>query len=167
MSQKDIVLFIYNHIKEELATEILNLASVNLYTLFKFRLRSENVIQLTVHDIIAEVKVTTPVKAELSTVGSVLSEGKPVATDKSLCKLCILHVDHVICLVLCDTAFSWWCLVCNTFFLVILICKIHRGYLFFSVKDRNLFHRVDTIGNIFTSGTATRENITGGVHEMK
>ena len=23
---------------------------------------------------------------------------------------------------------------------------IHRGYLFFSVKDRNLFHRVDTIG---------------------
>ena len=27
---------------------------------------------------------------------------------------------------------------------------IHRRYLFFSVKDRNLFHRVDTIGNIFT-----------------
>ena len=31
-----------------------------------------------------------------------------------------------------------------------------RGYLFlfffFLVKDRNLFHRVDTIGNIFTSG---------------
>ena len=24
--------------------------------------------------------------------------------------------------------------------------------IFFSVKDRNLFHRVDTIGNIFTSG---------------
>ena len=32
------------------------------------------------------------------------------------------------------------------------ILKIHGGYLFFSVKDRNLFHRVDTIGNIFTSG---------------
>ena len=38
---------------------------------------------------------------------------------------------------------------------------------FFSVKDQNLFHRVDTIGNIFTSGTATSENITNGVHEMK
>ena len=36
-----------------------------------------------------------------------------------------------------------------------------------SVKDRNLFHRVDNIGNIFTSGCATRENITDGVHEMK
>ena len=35
------------------------------------------------------------------------------------------------------------------------------------MKNRNLFHRVDTIGNIFTSGAATRENITGGVHEMK
>ena len=47
----------------------------------------------------------------------------------------------------------------------------HRGYLvflfFFSVKDRNLFHRVDTIGNTFTSGAATSENITDGVHEMK
>ena len=40
----------------------------------------------------------------------------------------------------------------------------YRGYLvfFISVKDRNLFHRVDTIGNIFTS-----ENIADGVHEMK
>ena len=43
----------------------------------------------------------------------------------------------------------------------------YRGYLFFSVKDRNLFHRADTIDNIFTSGTATSENITDGVHEMK
>ena len=34
------------------------------------------------------------------------------------------------------------------------------------MKDRNLFHRVDTIGNIFTSGCATRENITDGVHEV-
>ena len=34
-------------------------------------------------------------------------------------------------------------------------------------KDRNLFHRVDTIGNVFTSGEATSENITDGVHEMK
>ena len=41
------------------------------------------------------------------------------------------------------------------------------GYLFFSVKDRNLFHRVDTIGNIFTSGAATSENITHGVHEIE
>ena len=45
--------------------------------------------------------------------------------------------------------------------------KRYRGYLFFSVKDRNLFHQVDTIGNIFTSGAATRENITDCVHEMK
>ena len=44
---------------------------------------------------------------------------------------------------------------------------INRGYLFFSLKDRNLFHRVDTIGNILTSGAATSENITDGVHEMK
>ena len=45
---------------------------------------------------------------------------------------------------------------------------INRGYLFFfSVKDRNLFHLVNTIGNIFTSGAATRENITDGVHSMK
>ena len=45
---------------------------------------------------------------------------------------------------------------------------VYRGYLFFLlVKDQNLFHRVDTIGNIFMSGTATRENITDGVHEMK
>ena len=43
--------------------------------------------------------------------------------------------------------------------------NIYRGYLFFSVKDRNLFHQVDTIGNIFTSGAATSENITDGVHE--
>ena len=34
-------------------------------------------------------------------------------------------------------------------------------------KDRNLFHRVNTIGNIFMSGAATSENITDGVHEMK
>ena len=45
---------------------------------------------------------------------------------------------------------------------------IKRGYLgFFPVKNRNLFHQVDTIGNIFTSGAATSENITDGVHEMK
>ena len=30
--------------------------------------------------------------------------------------------------------------------------SINRGYLLFSVKDRNLFHRVDTIGNIFSGG---------------
>ena len=44
--------------------------------------------------------------------------------------------------------------------------KINRGYLFFSVKVRNLFHRVNAIGNIFTSGAATCENITDGVHEI-
>ena len=38
---------------------------------------------------------------------------------------------------------------------------------FFLVKDWNLFHRVDSIVNIFTNGCATRENITDGVHEMK
>ena len=32
------------------------------------------------------------------------------------------------------------------------------------MKDRNLFHLVNTIGNIFTSGCTTRENITDGVH---
>ena len=49
------------------------------------------------------------------------------------------------------------------------IKQTHRGYLFFffSVKDRNLLHRVDTIGNIFTSGAATSEYITDGFHEMK
>ena len=40
-------------------------------------------------------------------------------------------------------------------------------WVFFSVKDRNLFHRVDTIGNIFTSGASTSEYITDGVHEKK
>ena len=44
---------------------------------------------------------------------------------------------------------------------------IYRGYLFFSVKDRNLFHRVEGIGYIFTSGEATSESIADGVHEMK
>ena len=40
-------------------------------------------------------------------------------------------------------------------------------YFFFSVKDRNLFHLVNTIGNIFTRGFATRENITDDIHSMK
>ena len=44
---------------------------------------------------------------------------------------------------------------------------MYRGYLFFSVKDRNSFQRVDTVGNIFMSGTARSENITDGVHKMK
>ena len=61
----------------------------------------------------------------------------------------------------------------NKLFRMIVTFKIshikvrYSGYLFFSVTDRNLFHRVDTIGNIFTSGTATRKNITDGVHSMK
>ena len=33
----------------------------------------------------------------------------------------------------------------------------HRKYLFFPMKDRNLFHRVDTIGNIFSSGAAKKK----------
>ena len=41
----------------------------------------------------------------------------------------------------------------------------HHGPLV-SVKNRNLFHQVNTIGNVFTSGAATSENITDGVHEM-
>ena len=53
-------------------------------------------------------------------------------------------------------------MLCN-----VISMQIDRGYLFISVKDRNLFHRVDTMGNIFTSGAATSENITDGVHKMK
>ena len=42
--------------------------------------------------------------------------------------------------------------------------EINRIFVvfFFLVKDRNLFHLVNTIGNIFTRGCATRENITEG-----
>ena len=36
-----------------------------------------------------------------------------------------------------------------------------------SVRDQNLFHLVNSIGNIFTRGCATRENITDGVRSMK
>ena len=43
---------------------------------------------------------------------------------------------------------------------------LNRGYLFFSVKDRNLF-QVNIIVNIFISGAATSENITHDVHNMK
>ena len=35
------------------------------------------------------------------------------------------------------------------------------------MKDRNLFHLENTIGNIFTHGCATRENITDGVYSIK
>ena len=48
-----------------------------------------------------------------------------------------------------------------------MIFDINRGYLFCERFDRNLFHRVDTIGNIFTSGAAKSDNITNVVHEMK
>ena len=49
-----------------------------------------------------------------------------------------------------------------------ILCLTYKERIFvFSVKDRNLFYRVDTIGNIFTSDAATSENITDGVHEMK
>ena len=52
-------------------------------------------------------------------------------------------------------------------YLIQLVCYKDIDIWFFLVTDRNLFHRVDTIGNIFTSGAATSENITVGVHEMK
>ena len=46
--------------------------------------------------------------------------------------------------------------------------EINRIFVvFLSVKDRNFFHVVNTIGNIFTRGCATRENITDGVRSMK
>ena len=35
------------------------------------------------------------------------------------------------------------------------------------MKDRNLFHLVNTIGNIFTRGCTTRKNITDGVYSME
>ena len=45
---------------------------------------------------------------------------------------------------------------------------MNRIYIFFfSVRDQNLFHLVNTIGNIFTIDSATREKITDGVHSMK
>ena len=50
---------------------------------------------------------------------------------------------------------------------MITILFILLNVFFFSVKDQNLFHPVDTIGNIFMSGAATSENITNGVCEMK
>ena len=60
------------------------------------------------------------------------------------------------------------CISLNSVYLrQFLLDSRNRGYLVFSVKDRNLFHRVDSIGNIFTSGAATSENITDGLHEMK
>ena len=34
------------------------------------------------------------------------------------------------------------------------------------MKDRNFFHPVNIIGNIFTSGCATRENITDDVNSL-
>ena len=55
----------------------------------------------------------------------------------------------------------------NSFHQVDTIGNIFTSVADFSVKDRNSFHRVDTISNIFTSGCATRENITDDVHAMK
>ena len=51
------------------------------------------------------------------------------------------------------------------YFSSLLLNKINRGYLTFSVQDRFLFHRMNTKSSIFTSGGATSENITFGVHE--
>ena len=51
---------------------------------------------------------------------------------------------------------------------------VHSNFLPFGKEIEDIcFFRwkieiyMDTIGNIFTSGAATRENITDGVHEMK
>ena len=49
----------------------------------------------------------------------------------------------------------------------IVAMTLRISFFFFSVKDQNLFHRVNIIGNILTSGAATSENITDDVHEMK
>ena len=43
--------------------------------------------------------------------------------------------------------------------------QVHVNRGFFFGERSNVFHRVDTTGNIFTSGAATSENITNGVHE--
>ena len=48
-----------------------------------------------------------------------------------------------------------------------LKAKYIEDIWFFLVKDHNLFHQEDTIGNFFTSGAATSENSSDGVHEMK
>ena len=44
--------------------------------------------------------------------------------------------------------------------MAITLVERNRGYLFFSVKDEILFHWVDTIGNIFTSGAFFSEKKT-------
>ena len=40
-------------------------------------------------------------------------------------------------------------------------------FFFFGERSKFIFNRVDTVGNIFTSGAATGENITDGVRKMK
>ena len=52
-------------------------------------------------------------------------------------------------------------------FIQVLKFAFSVGHVTSKLKDQNLLHRVDTIGNIFTSGAATSENITDGVHKMK
>ena len=69
--------------------------------------------------------------------------------------ICSPYWEPSLCLSSLNRSPALRCLKPNSFNI------INRGYLFFLVKDRNLFHRVDTIGNIFTSG----ENITNGVQD--
>ena len=45
--------------------------------------------------------------------------------------------------------------------------RVNTSGNIFTSGARNVFHRVNTSGNIFTSGCATRENITAGVHSMR
>ena len=45
--------------------------------------------------------------------------------------------------------------------------EINRIFGVFFGERSKFFHLVNTIGNIFTRGCATRENITNGVHSMK
>ena len=47
----------------------------------------------------------------------------------------------------------------------IALLLLHRGYIFFSVKDRILFHQMNTKCSIFTSGGSHEKNTSFVVHE--
>ena len=102
-----------------------------------------------------------------------------IRKDERECLKCVSDVDLIISLeVECNKTISLqlFCacsyikkryIVFGVFIFRNILGKEIEDICFFLVKDRNLFHLVDTIGNIFTSGAATSENITDGVHEMK
>ena len=62
----------------------------------------------------------------------------------------LMHVKVLISPV--KTCFMHYIYICCIHKFSGILLRLYGGYLFFSVKDRNLFHRVVTIGNIFTSG---------------